>query len=32
MNNMQKFSNLKKLILVATNMAMKCDAVLKNVV
>ena len=29
MYNMQKFPNLKKLILVATDMAMKCELVLK---
>ena len=31
MNNMQKFSNPKKLILVATDMAMKCEVVEKEV-
>ena len=31
MYNMQKHSNPKKLILVATDMAMKCEAVLKYV-
>ena len=28
MNNMQKLSNLQTLILVATNMAMECEAML----
>ena len=31
MYNMQKFFNTKKLILVATVMVMKCEAVLKQV-